>query len=62
MTKEQKTKLMKVIESIGRSQDLCHIYNNIEPHLHLTYYLGGIRHDVPLAYTDGHVRWVEWLA
>lgn len=62
MTEEQKAKLLNTIESIGRSQDLCHIYNNIEPHLHLTYYQDGVRHDVPLAITDGHVRWVEWLA
>lgn len=62
MTGKQQAKLLDVIERIGRSRDLCHIYNNIEPHLHLTYYLDGTRHDIPLATTDGHARWVEWLA
>ena len=62
MTDRQRVKLLDVIETIGRSRDLCHIYNNIEPHLHLTYYMDGVRHDTPLAKTDGHARWVEWLA
>lgn len=62
MTEEQKAKLLDVVETMGRSRDLCHIHNNIEDHFHLTYYQSGTRHDVALAHFDGHARWVEWLA
>jgi len=62
MSPEQRHRLLEHVDEIGKQRDLCHIHNNIQPHLHLTYYLDGVRHDVPLAKTDGHARWVEWLA
>jgi hypothetical protein len=62
MSPEQRDQLLDLIDTLGKERDLCHIHNNIEHHLHLTYYQDGIRHDVPLALTDGHARWVEWLA
>jgi len=62
MTAKQQKQLLDQVDEIGKQRDLCHIHNNMGPHLHLTYYLDGVRHDVPLAKTDGHARWVEWLA
>ena len=62
MSLEQRNQLLDLVDTLGKERDLCHIHNNIEHHFHLTYYQDGIRHDVPLAKTDGHARWVEWLA
>ncbi len=62
MSAGQRGHLIDLVDEIGKQRDLCHIHNGIEHHLHLTYYLNGIRHDLPLAHTDGHARWVEWLA
>ncbi len=62
MTREQRERLLDLVDEIGKQRDLCHIHINIEPHLHLTYYRDGVRYDVPLARVDGHARWVEWLA
>ena len=62
MTDGQRAKLLQTIEEAGQGRDLCHVHNNIEPHLHLTCFDRGLRHDLPLAHVDGHARWVEWLA
>ena len=53
--------LLKTVNSLGRTRDLIHLHNNIEPHLHATFYRSGERHDLPLARIEGHARWVEWL-
>ena len=50
-----------VIDRLGATRDVIHVGNNIWPHLHLTAYRDGQRMDMPLARTDGHARWIEWL-
>ncbi|MFP4070131.1 MAG: DUF2332 family protein [Opitutales bacterium] len=34
----------------------------MHPTLHLTSFKNGKKQDQPLARTDGHGRWIEWLA
>ena len=53
---------LRTVDELGADRDVIHIHNNIERHLHLTVYRDGRRSDVPLARTDGHARWIEWLA
>ena len=50
------------LDQLGQQRDLIHIFNNIKrASLHLTAYRGGQLIEVPLANTDGHARWIEWL-
>ena len=70
----QKTFLSELAE-LGRDRDLIHLFNNIDPslylpdhspnssgfNLHLTVYRDGIANEIPLATTDGHARWFDWL-
>ncbi len=58
---EGRAALLDIVAELGRERDLVHLHNNIEPHLHATIFRDGERHDLPLAHTDGHARWVEWL-
>ncbi len=60
-TEEQRQSLLKIVEEYGSKRDIIHIHNCIEPHLHATIYRSGERIDLPLAYTDAHARWIEWL-
>lgn len=62
ISSEARQAFARSVDAIGRTRDLVHVHNNIEPHLHLTAYRDGARIDVPLARTDGHARWIEWLA
>lgn len=62
ISKEARQAFVRSVDAIGRTRDLVHVHNNIEPQLHLTAYRDGERIDVPLARTDGHARWIEWLA
>ncbi|MEM6914976.1 MAG: DUF2332 family protein, partial [Verrucomicrobiota bacterium] len=63
------------LSEIGSDRDLIHVFNNIHPklyspsdtpdlsafHLYSTVYQNGITKGVPLATTDGHARWFNWL-
>ena len=49
------------IKSLGSKRDIIHVFNNIKPNLHLNAYRDGKVIDMPLANTDGHARWIEWL-
>ena len=60
-TKKQKDSLLANVDRIGRQRDIFHVHNNIEPHLHMTYYKDKKRIDTPLAHTHGHAQWIEWL-
>lgn len=62
MTARQRAKLLQAVGEAGQTRDLCHVHNDIQPHLHLTRYDAGRRHDLPLAQVDAHARWVEWIA
>ncbi|MBS1704006.1 MAG: DUF2332 domain-containing protein [Armatimonadetes bacterium] len=62
MSLEQRTKLFETIDEFGKKQDIVHLYNNVEPHFHATIYRNGERIDRPIAKTDGHARWIEWLS
>lgn len=59
---EQREALFATVEGHGRTHDIVHLYNNIEPHFHATSYRDGKRYDEALANSDGHVSWIEWLA
>ncbi|AIE84190.1 DUF2332 domain-containing protein [Fimbriimonas ginsengisoli] len=61
LSSEQKGKLLAAIERLGRDRDVIHVFNNIHPHLHATVVSGGRQREIPLARTEGHGRWVEWL-
>ena len=64
MSPEQRSRLLATIDEFGQRQDVVHIHNSIEAdlRLHATVYRGGERIEMPLADTDGHARWIEWLA
>lgn len=53
--------ILDKIDRIGANRDIVHIFNNIHPTLHFTAIRDGVKHDFPLAQTDGHARWIEWL-
>lgn len=53
--------LLDEIDRQGARRDIVHLHNCIEPHLHATLYRSGERIDLPMARTDAHARWVEWL-
>ncbi|MEM6820426.1 MAG: DUF2332 domain-containing protein [Verrucomicrobiota bacterium] len=61
ITREAKESLLVELAELGTSRDIIHIFNNIKPSLHLTLYKDGRAEDIPLANTDGHARWFEWL-
>lgn len=61
ISEESRTRFLDQMARIGAKRDLVHVFNNIEPHLHLTAYRDGVRMEVPIANTDGHARWIEWL-
>ena len=53
---------LETIAGIGAHRDVIHLFNNIKPALHLTVYRDGTRIiDAPVANTDGHARWIEWI-
>lgn len=54
--------LLRTIETIGKKQDVFHIYNNVQDKfLHLDYYVDGFENKETIAETDGHGRWFKWL-
>lgn len=61
ISKEAKETFLKSIEELGTKRDVIHVFNNIKPNLHLTAYRKRQLIDLPLANTDGHARWIEWL-
>lgn len=62
ISKAAQAEFLDAIERLSQQRDLIHIYNNIkQSHLHLTACRGGQLIDLPLANSDGHGRWVEWL-
>lgn len=62
ISKTEQEAFLSSIERLGKQRDIVHLFNNIaRPHLHLTAYRDGQLIDLPLAKTDGHARWIEWL-
>jgi len=61
ISEEAREAFLRSIEELGEERDMIHIFNNIRPNLHLTAFRGGRTIDMPLANTDGHARWIEWL-
>lgn len=59
---EDREAVRRTIAEIGRGRDVIHVFNNILPTLHLTAFAKGREIDESLARTDGHARWIEWLA
>lgn len=58
---EARQSFLRSIAALGAKRDIVHLFNNIKPGLHLTAYCKGQLFDLPLARTDGHARWIEWL-
>lgn len=57
-----KKELLQVVEEIGQTRNLYHLYNNIEDrYLHLDVYIDGVLTEQTIAETDGHGRWFKWL-
>jgi hypothetical protein len=61
ISQEARQSFLERIDRIGAKRDIIHISNNIKPHLYLTAYREGERIDMPLANTDSHAHWIEWL-
>ncbi len=61
LSDDSRARLLATVQEVGSKRDLIHIHNNIEPHLHATVFRSGERIEVPLAKTDGHANWIEWL-
>lgn len=61
VSRDVKERFLTELSVAGKSRDIIHISNNIQPTLHLTLYQNGREVNVPLARTDGHARWFEWL-
>ncbi len=61
ISRDSRSRFLGLIDRIGSKRDIVHVFNNIKPNLHLTAYRDGSRIDMPLANTDGHARWIEWL-
>ena len=59
---QAKQTLLANISALGQGRDLLHIYNNIKTNLHCTSISNGEERDFVLAQTDGHGRWIKWLA
>ncbi|MGJ3243281.1 MAG: DUF2332 domain-containing protein [Opitutales bacterium] len=53
--------LLERIRTLGAGRDLAHLFNNIQPHLHLTLCLEGKVSEIPLAHAEGHARRVDWI-
>ncbi|CEG27753.1 DUF2332 domain-containing protein [Bacillus sp. B-jedd] len=61
MSAEMKQKLLGTIEQIAGTQDIFHLYNNMEDRdLHLDSFVDGRKSHKLVAMTDGHGRWFEW--
>lgn len=62
MSIEDKKYLLRKVESIGKTRDVYHIYNNIQDDkLHLDYYKDGKGHFSTVAETESHGRYFTWL-
>lgn len=61
ISEESRRRFLDLIDQIGSRRDIIHVFNNIKPNLHLTAYRERIKIDAPLANTDGHAKWIEWL-
>lgn len=62
MTIDMKKHLLNVVEEIGQTRDVFHLYNNIQDKdLHLDEYVNGVKSEHTIAETDGHGRWFKWL-
>ncbi|MFI4849089.1 MAG: DUF2332 domain-containing protein [Gimesia chilikensis] len=60
---EQGNAFLETIRELARQRDLLHLYNNLpDAHLRLQVFHKGILTRQTLANTDGHGRWLEWLA
>lgn len=63
ISREKGEAFLETVRELGRHRDLLHLYNNLhDAHLRLQVYRGGILTRETLANTDGHGRWLEWLA
>lgn len=62
ISKTAQETFLRSLEELGKQRNVVHLFNNIaKPHLHLTAYRDDQLIDLPLAKTDGHGRWIEWL-
>nr|WP_240731340.1 DUF2332 family protein [Exiguobacterium mexicanum] len=62
MTIDMKMHLLNVVEQIGQTREVFHLYNHIQDKdLHLDEYVNGVRREQTIAETDGHGRWFKWL-
>lgn len=62
MAIDMKMHLLNVVEQIGQTRDVFHLYNHIEDKdLHLGEYVNGVKREQTIAETDGHGRWFKWL-
>ncbi|MBA4603635.1 DUF2332 domain-containing protein [Thermoactinomyces mirandus] len=60
---KDKLELMKQIQSLGKTKEVFHLYNNMwDGDLHLDSFIDGEKYHRILARTDGHGRWFEWYS
>ncbi|UOE53850.1 DUF2332 domain-containing protein [Cytobacillus oceanisediminis] len=61
MPAEVKENLLAKIKASGQSQDIFHLYNNIQDrNLHLDYYLDSREYKNLVGQTEGHGKWFTW--
>lgn len=58
---EDRILFLKKIDDLGKNRNIVHLFNNIKPTLHLTIYKNGKKIDFPLAKTEGHGYWIDWM-
>ncbi|MCA9005685.1 MAG: DUF2332 domain-containing protein [Planctomycetaceae bacterium] len=63
ISREKGEAFLETVRELGRHRDLLHLFNNLhDAHLRLQVFRGGLLTRETLANTDGHGRWLEWLA
>lgn len=63
ISREKREAFLETVRELARQRDLLHLYNNLhDAQLRLQVFRRGILTRQTLANTDGHGRWLEWLA
>ncbi len=63
ISQAERESFLKTLNQLGQQRDLVHIFNNLhDAMLRLQIYRDGQQSEIPLANTDGHGDWIEWLA
>lgn len=63
LSRAEREQFLESMVQLGQQRDLIHLFNNLhDAQLKLQIYRNGQFTELPVANTDGHGRWLEWLA